>query len=79
MEPEQLFNGGCKLRRKKLVSFVHDECRTLIKFHDLLSREICYPARSANNDVNRLVQTNDIIFETSATGRDHDIDPKVLP
>ena len=78
METEKLFDRGCKFRREKLVGFVHDECRTFIKFDDFLSREICYSAGRANNDMDRFIQANDVVFKTSATGSDHDIDAKVL-
>ena len=78
MKAKQLFNGGRKLWREKLVGFIHNKCRTLVKFDDFLSRKVCYPARRADNDVNGFVQTKDVVFETSTTGRDHDIDAKVL-
>lgn len=78
VKTEQLLNRGRKFWREKLVGFVHDKCRTFVKFDDLLPREICYSARRANNDVNCFVQTNDVIFETGATSRDHNVDAKML-
>ena len=78
MKTKQLFNCGRKLRREELVSFIHDKCRTFVKFDNLLSRKICYSARRANNDMDRFMQTNDIVFETSATSSNHDIDTQVL-
>ena len=78
VKTEKLFNRRCKFRGEKLVGFVHDKCRAFIKFDNLFSREICYSPRRANNDMNRFVQANDVIFKTSATSGDHDIDTKVL-
>ena len=78
METKQLFDRRRKFWREKLVGFVHDKCRTFVKFNDFLPCEICYSARCADNDVNCFVQTNNVVFQAGAASRDHNIDAKVL-
>lgn len=78
VEAKQLLNGGCEFRRQKLIRFVHHECSTLVQLHYLLPRKVRYPTRGANDNMNGLLQSENIIFETGAASSDHDIDAEVL-
>ena len=78
VKPEELFNRRCELRGEKFVGFVHDKCSAFIESDNLFSRKIRYSPRRANNDMNRFMQANNIVFKTSATSGDHNIDAKVL-
>ncbi len=46
---------------------------------DAFASKIKYPAGRANNNVNSIIESYDIVFKPSTTSRYHDIDAKVLP
>ena len=78
MESQKLLDDRCELLRKELVSFVHDEHGALAEVGDVLSCQIQNTSGSAHNYVDGILQTNDIISQTSTTSCDHDVDSKVL-
>ena len=78
VETEELFNRRCKFRGEKLVRFVHDKCGAFIKSDNLFPCKIRYPPRRADNDMNRFMQANNVIFKTSAASGYHHIDAEVL-
>ena len=78
-EPQKLFDSRGEFGRQKLVGFVHDHCNTLFEIEHLLSREIRNTPGCAHHDMNSFVQSNDVVFQASATGCDHDIDAEEFP
>lgn len=61
MERHELLDDRSKLRGKELVSFIHDECRAFGEISDALAGQVQNSTRSANKDMNGIVQTNDIV------------------
>lgn len=78
VESQELLNDRGEFRRKKLVSFIHDEGWAGRKVSNALARQVQYPSRRTHNDVDRLAQTDNVVLEARASSGDHDIDAQVL-
>ena len=76
--PENLLNRLKELDREKLVCFVHNEHGAFAQVGDVLSCKICYSAGGADEDVDGLAETEDVISQAGTTSCDHDVDAKVL-
>jgi hypothetical protein len=78
VESKKLLDNGGEFGRKQLISLIHYECLASREIRHALSSQIQDPTRCSNNDVNRLAQTYNIVFEACSTSRNHDVDTQVL-
>lgn len=78
MKGEELLNNWGKLRRQKLIRFIHDKGRAFRQVCNSLTCKIKYSSRCSNNDVNSIIQTNDIVHQPSTTSGNHNINAKML-
>ena len=78
VELQKLLDGDGEFRRQKLVSLVHDKGVSCGEIGHALGCEIEDTTGSTNNHVNSLVQSNNVILETSTSGGDHDVNAKML-
>ncbi len=78
VELEEILDNGREFGREKLVSLIHNEHGALAEISDTFSGEILDSSWSADNNVNWLCQTNDVVAQASSTGSDHNIYAKVL-
>ena len=75
---DDLFQDGLELGREKLIGFVHDDGFDVAQIRNLFGRKIKNTSRGGNNDVDRVVETHDIVFEGSSSSGDHTLHSHVL-
>ena len=75
---DNLFQDGLELGREKLIGFVHDDSFDVAQIGNLFGRKIKNTSRGGNNDVDRVVETHDIVLEGSSSGGDHTLHSHVL-
>ena len=78
VEFEELFDDRCEFNGQKLVSFIHDEHGALAEVGHLLSGQIEDTTWRADDDVDWVLETNNIVPQTSSTCSNHDVDPEML-
>ena len=78
MTPKDLLDGLKELDREQLICFIHNEHGAFAQVGDILSCKICYSAGGADEDVDRLAETEYVVSQAGATGCDHDVDVEVL-
>jgi len=77
-ELDDLFNQGLELGTQQLISLIHHDQRARAKLSDTLIGQIKDTAWCGHQDVNRVVQTHDIVLQASATSGDHDFELQML-
>ena len=75
---DNLFQDGLELGREKLIGFVHDDSFDVAQIGNLFGRKIKNTSRGGNNDVDRVVETHDIVLKGSSSGGDHTLHSHVL-
>ena len=78
VELKELLDDRGELDGQQLVGLIHDEHRALAQVGHILARQIEDTARGTNDDVDRVLETDNIIAQTGTTGGDHDVDAEVL-
>ena len=78
VELQELLNDGGEFLRQQLISLVHDEHWALAEISHLLASQIEDTAWCSDDDVYGILQTHDVVPQTSTTGCHHDIDAEML-
>lgn len=78
VELEKLLDGRGELNGKKLVGFIHDEHGAFAQIGNVLASQIKDSTRSADHDMDGILQTDDVVAKASATSGDHDVNTEVL-
>lgn len=73
-EGQQLFNDRSELLTQQLVRLVHDEHFTLSQVCDALASEVQDTTRGSDENVDRFLESHDVVSQCSASGRDHDLE-----
>lgn len=73
VELEEILDNWCELWGEKLVGLIHDEHSAFAEICHAFASKILNSAWSANNDMDRLVQSNNVVAETSTSSSDHDV------
>lgn len=71
-------NGAGEFLRQQLVGFIHDHHAAFAQIRNFLTSQVCYPARGADHDVDRVAQAEDIVSKVRSARRCHDIDVQML-
>ncbi len=79
VEVEELLDDDSKFWREELICFIHDEDGAFGKVSNTFAGKVEYAAWGANNDVDSVAKSNDVVFEASASGCNHDIYAEVFP
>ena len=77
-EEEELFGDNNKFGREKFVGLVHDNHSALVKARDAFVSQIKQTTGCRHNDVHRLLQAKNVVFERCAARRDHHLDIHVF-
>lgn len=77
-EINDLFKDRLKLRREELVGLVHDDGAAFAKIRNLFRGQVKNTAGGGNNNVHRVVETHDIIFERRSPRSNHALNPHML-
>lgn len=72
-QAEHLLDDRGELLGEKLVGLVHDEDAALAQVGDTLSSEIENTARGTDENVDRLLETHNVVSQCRSSGGDHDL------
>lgn len=75
---QELLDDGRKFGTEKLVGFIHDKGGALCEICDSLAGQIEHTTGRTDENVDGFVETDNVVFETSSSGSDHDIDAQML-
>lgn len=77
-EAKNGFDNGLKLGTEEFIGLVHDEDRTLAEVADALVGQVEDPTGGRNQEVDLLVKSEDVVFQTGTSGACHDLDTKMF-
>mmetsp|Transcript_1435 Transcript_1435/g.2632 ORF Transcript_1435/g.2632 Transcript_1435/m.2632 type:complete len:289 (+) Transcript_1435:1024-1890(+) len=70
-EIDNLLQDWLELGREKLVGFVHNDCFHVAQIGNLFRSKVEDTSRGCHNNVNRVVETHDIILQRRSAGCNH--------
>lgn len=76
--PNNIFQNWLKFWGEELVGFVHNNCSDITKIGNFLRAKIENATWSCNDDVDRIVQAHDVIFQGRASCGHHALNSHML-